>query len=173
MRKVRQTRTVEKADKREVKIQDIFVTSKGSRTCNENGRLQWDWGEDERGIMSTWESKQSMQHDDRIKLSGSRSWQQRGDWKKGEMKEKARTMFCLSSPPNVTHMRGRGNNESSQNGTVATIGHEQALCTAWLYWLLSFSTMIGWISLFSLPLQPFGWNSDAAVRTRDQLFWGQ
>lgn len=39
-----------------------------------------------------------------------------------------RTLFCLSSPPNATHMRGLGNNESPQNGTVATFRPKQALC---------------------------------------------
>ena len=70
---------------------------------------------------------------------------------------------CLSSPPNTTHMRGLGNNESPHNGTVATIRPEQAfsLCARWLCWRLSFSLRLFpcdgvKLSLPPLPSLPSG-----------------
>lgn len=80
--------------------------------------------------------------------------------------------LCLSSPPNATHVRGLGNNESpSQWDCRHYRVCAASLCERQLCRCLSFSRRLlpcdRVTSLFSLPLLPFGRHHSGAVNTTD------
>lgn len=77
-----------------------------------------------------------------------------GEEKRGD---KGRTLLCLSSPPNATHVRGLGNNESrSQWDCRHYRVRAGSVCERWLCWLLLFTRWLCPCDGVTFHRLPFG-----------------